>query len=70
MSLDPQADRERFDRAVEFAKKEGYPVEFVGAGYYVTWQFTDRDRALLTLIGKELMNTRGIRIPIPDRITT
>ncbi len=53
----------KFNDAVEFAKKEGYPVE-TGPGCYLDWKLNDRERALLTLLGKELTNHRGIRIAI------
>lgn len=58
-----------FDAAVQVAKAEGYPVQSSGAGDYIEWRYTDRERALLTLLRKELFNLRGIRIPIPMLIT-
>lgn len=66
---EPRAASEQFNAAVEFARFEGMKVESTGAGRYLTWQFNDRERALLVLLRKELTNHRGIRIPIPNRIT-
>lgn len=59
-----------FQAAVDYAELQGYKVETAGAGFYLTWVLTDRDRALLALLRKDLTNHRAIRFPIPDRIAT
>lgn len=62
-------DSKRFQDAVEFAKNAGYRVLHAGAGYYIEWRLNDRDRALLALLHRPIGNFRGIRVPVPNKIT-
>ncbi len=62
MTLQSETDSIDSQRAKEFAREQGYITEEKVGGLScetVQWPFTDRDRALLSLVGFPLTNHRG-----------